>query len=409
MSLLVIQLPARPRLHPQTRTTAAPAPELAWVLSPDGRTVQSEGRCAAALLPQAGTTVAVCAITDVAFHRLDWPKAPAARLRAALAGLAEEALLDETDTLHLAAAPDAQAGEPGWLAVTDRDWLVAQLALVEGAGRPVDRIVPALWPDTLARGHFHADPLDEPPQPRLSWVDAQGVSTWPLAGSLSRALLPEPLPGDTMWTAEPAAAAPAERWLGQPVQVTGQADLLLAAAQSPWNLRQFELAPRHRGLAQLREAWRRFMTPGWRPVRLGLVGLVAAQIAGLNAWAWLQERELRDRRTEMTQILTRTHPQVRAVLDAPVQMERENEMLRTRAGRAGDGDLETLLQVAASVWPEGRAPQTIAFEPGQLRLGAPGLPPEQLEQMRSTLAPAGWLLDGGGEQVTLGRARTERR
>ena len=55
MSLLVVQLPDRPRLHPQGRTAAAPAQELGWVLSPDGRTVQSEGRCAAALLPQAGT------------------------------------------------------------------------------------------------------------------------------------------------------------------------------------------------------------------------------------------------------------------------------------------------------------------------------------------------------------------
>lgn len=405
MSLLVVQLPDRPRLHPQGRTAAAPAQELGWVLSPDGRTVQSEGRCAAALLPQAGTTVLACGPADVAFHRIDWPKAPPARLRAALAGLAEEALLDETDALHLAAAPDARAGEPGWLAAIDRDWLVAQIGAIEAGGRAVDRIVPMLWPDTLARGHFHVDPADEPPRPRLSWADAQGVSTWPVAGSLARSLLPEPLPGDTLWTAEPAAAAPAERWLGQPVQVTRQAELLLAAAQSPWNLRQFELAPRHRGLAQLREGWRRFMTPAWRPVRLGLLGLVLVQVVGLNAWAWLQEREIRSRRLEMTQLLTRTHPQVRAVLDAPVQMERENEMLRTSAGRAGDGDLETLLQVAASVWPEGRPPQTVAFEPGQIRLGVQGLPPELLEQMRTTLAPGGWRLEPGADQVQISQAR----
>ena len=165
MSLLVVQLPDRPRLHPQARTAAAPAQELGWVLSPDGRTVQSEGRCAAALLPQAGTTVLACGPADVAFHRIDWPKAPPARLRAALAGLAEEALLDETDALHLAAAPDARAGEPGWLAAIDRDWLVAQIGAIEAGGRAVDRIVPMLWPDTLARGHFHVDPADEPPPP----------------------------------------------------------------------------------------------------------------------------------------------------------------------------------------------------------------------------------------------------
>ena len=80
-------------------------------------------------------------------------------------------------------------------------------------------------------------------------------------------------------------------------------------------------------------------------------------------------------------------------------------MLRTSAGRAGDGDLETLMQVAASVWPEGRPPQTVAFEPGQIRLGVQGLPPELLEQMRTTLAPGGWRLEPGADQVQISQAR----
>ena len=43
-----------------------------------------------------------------------------------------------------------------------------------------------------------------------------------------------------------------------------------------------------------------------------------------------------------------THPQVRAVLDAPLQMARENDLLRASAGRPGDTDLEPLLQAAAT-------------------------------------------------------------
>ena len=406
MSLLVLQLPPRARLRAQG---LAPAPgpagqaELAYVLSADGQTIQSEGRCAVALLPKATNVVAVVAPDDVAFHRLTLPKAPAARLRAALGGLVEELVLDDTEALHLAQAPDARGGEAGWIAAVDRAWLVAQIAALEAAGRQVDRVVPALWPDPQAHGHFHVPEGGERPQPRLTWADAQGVSTWPLGGSLARPLLPEPLPEDTLWTAEPAAAAPAERWLGQSVQVLGSGAQLLAAAQSPWNLRQFDLAPRHRGLALLRDGWRQFLTPAWRPVRLGLVGLLLVQLVGLNAAAWLQRHELQGRRTAMLDLLRTTHPQVKAVLDAPVQMERENDALRSAAGKPGDNDLETLLQAAASAWPEGRPPQSLRFENGQLVLGAQMLAPDEVDRMRGQLAPTGWQVDASGSQITLSR------
>jgi general secretion pathway protein L len=409
MSLLVIQLPTRTRLHPQSRASAQGTgirAELGFVLSPDGQAIQSEGQCVASLLPKATTVVAVLAPADVAFHRLTCPKAPAARLRTALAGILEEQVLDEVEQLHLSLAPDARPGEETWVAAIDREWLTAELAALESAGVVADRVVPALWPDALAHGHFHVPYDDDKPKTLLTWADAQGVSTWPLQGSLSRGLLPEPLADNTLWTADPAAAAPAERWLGQPVQVLGKSASLLASAQSGWNLRQFELAARHRGLALLREAGKRFLTPGWRPVRLGLIGLLLAHLAGLNAWAWMQRNELQARRTSITNLLRTTHPQVRAVLDAPLQMARENELLRASAGRPGDTDLEPLLQAAASVWPDGRPPQVIRYENNRLSLGVPGLGTEEVTSMKATLEPAGWTVDHSDSQVTLSRPTT---
>ncbi|MEX8494815.1 type II secretion system protein GspL [Sphaerotilus sp.] len=409
MSLLVIQLPTRTRLHPQSRASAPGAgvrAELGFVLSPDGQSIQSEGQCAASLLPKATAVVAVLAPADVAFHRLTCPKAPAARLRAALAGILEEQVLDEVDQLHLGLAPDARPGDEAWVAAIDRGWLTAELAALETAGVVVDRVVPGLWPDAQAHGHFHVPYDDDKPKTLLTWADAQGVSTWPLQGSLSRGLLPEPLADNTLWTADPAAAAPAERWLGQPVQVLGMGARLLASAQSGWNLRQFELAARHRGLALLRDAGKQFLTPGWRPVRLGLIGLLLANLAGLNAWAWMQRNELQVRRTAVTNLLRTTHPQVRAVLDAPLQMARENEQLRASAGRPGDTDLEPLLQAAASVWPEGRPPQVIHYENGRLSLGAPGLGATEVSRMKATLEPAGWLIEHTDNQITLSRPTT---
>lgn len=406
MSLLAIQLPTRTRLHPQVRASAqgpGARAELGFVLSPDGQAVQTEGQCAPSLLPKATAVVAVLAPADVAFHRLTCPKAPAARLRAALAGMLEEQVLDEVDQLHLSLAPDARPGEETWVAAIDRAWLSAELAALESAGVVVDRVVPGLWPEAQAHGHFHVPLDDDKPRTLLTWADAQGVSTWPLQGSLSRGLLPEPLAEDTLWTADPAAAAPAERWLGQPVQVLGMGTRLLASAQSGWNLRQFDLAARHRGLALLRDAGKQFLTPGWRPVRLGLVGLVLAHLVGLNAWAWMQRTELQTRRTAVTNLLRTTHPQVRAVLDAPLQMARENELLRANAGRPGDTDLEPLLQAAASVWPDGRPPQLLRYENGRLSLGAPGVGAAELAQMRATLEPAGWSVDQDDNQITLSR------
>ena len=60
-----------------------------------GLSLESQGHCAAALLPRATMVVAALADADVSWHRIILPRAPAARLRAALQGVLEEAVLDE--------------------------------------------------------------------------------------------------------------------------------------------------------------------------------------------------------------------------------------------------------------------------------------------------------------------------
>jgi general secretion pathway protein L len=425
MSLLILQLPARDRLIAQDACAPPPAAlgsgECDWVQSSDGRSLHADGRCAAALLPRAATVVAVLAETDVAFHRIPCPKAPAARLRAALGGVLEEQLLDDSDGLHLALAPDARPGEAAWVAACDRAWLAAQLQALEQQGVVVDRVTPMAWPDEAAppRLHVHApraNALQEHSSAESSLFDdesglvsfshAEGCATWPMFGTASRALLPSPLPEQVRCTASAALAGAAERWLGRPVQVQTLSERLLAAAQGGWNLRQFELAPRHRGVALLRDGWRQLLSPAWRAVRWGLAGVVAVQLIGLNAWAWVQRHELQGQREEVLQLLRSTHPQVRAVLDAPVQMRRENEALRSAAGRAGDADLEPLLAAAASAWPENLPVQSLRYEGQQLILAAPGLGAAQAEQLRQRLAPAGWRVEATDGRITLQRTAT---
>jgi general secretion pathway protein L len=407
MSLLVILLPRRERLRAHRGASAElRADEWRYATSDDGLTVRAHGRCAPALLPKADTTIAVVADEDVGWHRITLPKAPPARLRAALGGVLEDALLDEPEATHFALAPDAAAGQPTWVAALNRPWLAGQLAALEQAGVAIERVVPAAWPDDPPAAHFHqSDEGDADAPLGLTWADAQGVATLRLQGGLARALLPQWQAQPARWSATPAAAAPAERWLGAAVRVLTDEERALQATRSTWNLRQFELAPRHRGTLALREAWKRVRSPAWRPVRLGLAALAAVQVVGLNLWAWHQRSEVAQRQQAMVELLREAHPQVRAVLDAPLQMQRETAALRAAAGRAGEGDLEALLQAAAQAWPADRGPvDALRFDGASLGFAAAGWTDAQVDTLRRRLAPDGWRVDAADGRLTLSRA-----
>ncbi len=401
--MLVILLAPRPRAGADEPAS----PSFSHVWSPDGVAVGSTGRAEARALPQATTIVAVTSPLDVAWHKLTLPKAPASRMRQALAGVLEEQLLEEPEQVHLALAPAAKAGDSGWVAATHRPWISDQLQALAAAHRTVDRLVPASAPGGLASGHFFTGAEADrggPDDLWLAWADAEGALCLRAAGSLARECLPAWQAQQPRWSATPAAAAAAERWLGGAVSVQTDAEHALAAARSSWNLRQFELAPRSRGLRPFRDFGRHFWGPVWRPIRWGAVALLAVHLVGLNAWAWQQQHTLDSRRSAMNELLRSSHPQVRSVLDAPLQMQRETDLLRAAAGRAGDEDFETLLALAAASWPEGRAPlDQLRFELGRLELPAPGWAPEQVQQLRSKVEQLGGRLSSDQAQLTLSR------
>ena len=166
MTVLAIQLPPRERLSarvsgPEAASGMRLPTEWPFVFSADGRNVTQTGSAALALLPRADHTVLVLAEADVSWHAIDIPKAPPARLRAALLGVMEDALLEDEDALHFALAPDTQPGRKGWVAVTHRPRLLAALAALEAGGASVERVVSASLPASIAaaeaepsRGHF---------------------------------------------------------------------------------------------------------------------------------------------------------------------------------------------------------------------------------------------------------------
>ncbi|MEO8060474.1 MAG: type II secretion system protein GspL [Burkholderiales bacterium] len=417
MSTLVVHIPQRRRLRSRSPGGLEPeasrlGTEYVYVTSPDGLALQSQGQCAASLLPKATNVIAVLSDADVSWHRITLPKAPAARLRAALGGVLEDALLEDPADVHLAIAPQSSAGQPTWVAAVSHQWLRAEIAALEKAEVFVERIVPMAWPDDPPIGHFaelYAEEGAATEGIALHWAHADGVASVRLQGGLARALVPSPAPQGTRWSATPGAAAAAEQWLGAPVNVFPPGHRMLQAARTLWNLRQFDLARRTRGARALRDSLRKLFSPEWRPVRYGLGALVLAQIVGLNLWAWHQQSAVAAKRAAMQSLVKAAFPKVSELdiqRDAAAVMQRETTNLRALAGRPGDTDLEAMLQAASSAWPAERpATESLRFEPGKLTLSAGGWNDGQIEQFRSVLRPGGWQVEASEGRLTLTRAR----
>ena len=398
MSTLIVPLP----------TGNAPSTaEWPYVLTHDGRSMAQHGEAPAALLPAPGRpaeVVAVVPVSALSWHPVVLPpgtRANSPRLQALLEGLLEDRLLAAPHELHLALGPAGAQGAVRWVAACDRTWLLAGLQALEQAGRPVTRIVPECWPVADA--------------PALRAVGPPEQARWLVSTSHAQApVLSCPLtPATTAWLkasdptlpvlAEPAVAALAEQAMGRSVTLETAAERWLAAARSPWDLAQHQLARsgRHRAAQRLTRGLQELLhAPAWRPLRWGLAALVVAQIGGLNAWAWKDRQALAQRQQAIRQVLTQTFPSVPVVVDAPLQMRREIHALRQASGMASGQDLETLLGAAAAALPADRAPTAIDFTPGELRLKGLNLQGSALDDAQARLQAGGFSVRQEGD-VTL--------
>ncbi|MDB5892775.1 MAG: hypothetical protein JWQ88_306 [Rhodoferax sp.] len=427
MSTLIVLLP----LLPLESLGAATLYD--YVLSDDDRTPTQHDRAAASLLPAGarGVTevVAVVPARALSWHRVELPKGSfgratlgkgggrgtgggTPRLRALFDGLLEDRLLEEPGDLHFAVQPDAHDGAAVWVAACQRDWLRAALAPFEAVKRPVTRIVPEFAPAP------EDNTVDLPPLQVMGSVDApliasitpQGVSLLPLnAGTLALALAQRQTAGGPLATAgdvvpivaEPAVAQLAEAVAGHPVTIGTPAQRFLDAAHSRWDLAQFEFSSSGRSRA-FKQAGQRasflWQAPQWRAARWGVGVLLAAQVVGLNAWAWKESSSLESQRALIRNTLTQTFPNVRVVVDAPVQMERELVNLRQAAGAASGRDLEAMLGAVAETAPPGVVLTAIDFNNGEARIRGLG---EQGRELAGPLAGRGYAARADGDQLVV--------
>ena len=372
MTSLIVSLP---------RTLPAPATLCEGVLSNDGRTVLRTVEAPVALLPApAGVEiVALVPVTRLSWHRLELPRGAlkanlfqegnAGRLRTILDGLLEDRVLDDTGQLHFAIEPHARDGEPVWVAACDRAWLHAWLAALEQAGRPVSRIVPELAPPASGAPEIASLRVTGTPEnAQLLLAGADGVTLLPL--SVATALLIT-WPEDAGVLAEPGVAALAEHFFNRAVTPETAAERWLAAAQSGWDLAQFDLlytrgTRTRKRLSAVTAALLR--APRWRAARWAAAVLVASNLIGLQAWAWKEQSAQAAQRSAIRSTLSTTFPEVRVVRDAPVQMARALADLQRRNGAASASDMETMLGQFQAAAPDGQAPSAIEFIADELRL-----------------------------------------
>ena len=412
MRTLIIQLPSGP-----------PSPTLAYAhgrveAEPGSRTLALQW-AATALLPGADRqteTVALVPAAALSWHRVELPAGlhkQAQRVQAALQGVLEDRLLDDSEHMHLALQADWANNPRPWVAACDRAWLSAHLQALEQAGLTVHRIVPELSPGT-PDSPVQLTALGDADTGWL-WVShpERGVwgQPWPAlrpAGLATheRLGLSESEQATASLQAEPGAVALATELLGSGVRLMPPAQHWLAALAGDWDLAQFELRANARS-RQLKN-WQRtasslWYSPTWRPARWGFWLLLAAQLVGLNAWAWKTRADWQAQQSSWAQVLRETFPKTTLVVDAPLQMGQQVERLRQGSGQLGADDLESMLAALGQALPPGlAAPRQWAYQTGQMRLQDFQPDAAQQQALTQSLSALGyaWRTQGDGWLMT---------
>lgn len=376
-----------------------------YALTQDGLTLIDHGRATAALLPathtMAAEVVVVVPARALSWHQVTLPKGTRAdsasnpqRLRAVLSGLLEEHLLDEPEHLHFAMSPKPHTDTPVWVAVCNRAWLHAWLHALEATQRPVSRIVPEFAPGIQAPQTAPANTLylTEGLLPaQLVAPSHQGVMVLPL----SRAALAL-LEGSehAALVAEPSVASVAEQWFQRPVSLQSSAQRSVMAAQSDWNLAQFDLinTGSTRTLKRLNSVWQTFLhAPQWRAARWSSVLLVAIHLVGLNTWAWKERSALDYQRAAIRSTLSDTFPEVKVIVDAPLQMARALTQLQQATGTSSGQDLEAVLGHLSALLPTNQALSDIEFSASQARLKGLSLSTEEANALSAEMKTRGYV------------------
>jgi general secretion pathway protein L len=382
MSTLIISLP----LEAATAQT-----EFNFVVTDDGLSVAQTGRARAEALPlldkPGDACIATAPLRALSWHPVTVPEGVtvgSARLRAVLVGLLEDKLLDDPDLLHFALPPTFQPGTAQWIAVCDRRWLAMAVQGLEAAHRPVLRVVPE-WGPPAAPPHLHVTGTEKELQGVV--CGDNGLGFFPLSAELLEGFLPT----DTV-SAEPILLALASQVLQRSVTPLSQAERMVQVSRSAWDLSK---RLQKRNLAN-RGKLEWLQAPRWRLARWAAVFLMAVNLLGLNALAWVDQYQLAAKKKAMHSVLTGSFPNVKTVIDAPVQMAREVRLLEQASAAASTVDLDVMLGVLNRTLPAGQTLQGVDYANGQLRVSGLELSADEARALTTSLQAQGYSasLDG---------------
>lgn len=375
---------------------------LDFVLSQDGASVSRQGNASPALLPAATELIAAVPPQALSWHAVRLPeglklhaRSDANKLRTALIGLMEEQLLADPDTLHLAVF-DHPTPQHLWVAVCDAQALRAALQVLEDAGRVVHRVVPAYSP---ASGPEDTSTLHVSGEGGSQLVLRHPGGVLCLQGSDEawRLVLNLPIVGDASTlqiTAEPAAVRQAEHKLGRAVTLLTPAQHVLSLMASPFNLAQHAFAQSRRLRWQkqlLQSLMAMWQARAWRPARVGLVLLLLVNLVGVKLLAWHEQSLLQAQRAQAAQLLQTTFPEVKLVVDAPLQMARSLAQLQQGSAI----DLSLALQTVAQTWPNANI-TGLVFSATDVRLQGLALDAAQSSQLQAAFKAAGLVAQAAG-------------
>lgn len=374
-----------------------------YLLCDENHALLQQGRALTAQLPPATALCLLVPPEMLSWHTLRLPPVASARIPQVLAGLLEDRLLDDPAALAFAVGGSAHPDGTRSVVALDKVWMRSAMDWFEQHGRPVAQVLPQFAPAASDSGQLRLLALGVPEHGSFVLVGPDVVLTLPLDTGATE-LVALGYTGTLPLLADAALATQVETLFGRPGRVLQASDRWLSAARSGWELAQFDLAitRRARLLRRVTQVLKGFWRDThWRPFRWGVVLLLLANVAGLNAWAWRLEATLLAKREQARATLLQAFPKVRTVLDAPLQMERELALVRRSSGALAATDLEAMLAAAGSVVPPGAGATGIEFAAGALTLTGTGLTPAQWASANERLARQGYTARLDADRLTL--------
>ena len=376
-----------PSQHPPQQSTQQPSPQPSpsarypYWLSENGQSVSKSGVALQTELAQlsannSGEVVAVLNWQSVSWHKVQLPKKAASQVNALLHGLLEDQLLDEISATHLILPSNIdsliQNETEVIVGACNKAWLRAALLPLQAVGLTIQRIVCELTPtpSTPPALYFLGDASDQ----SLSAVlcSSSAVQMLPIKSPQWSAFKELRDPGLRI-LAEPQWAKSTGEMVGREPTLFTTAQRMMQAVQSNWDAATGEWAQSGslRLARRLQKAYLDFVhAPHWSWSRRTLILSLVVNLIGLNAWAWIERASLKQRESSLSQLVKESFPSIGLVVDPSLQMQREMKKLRHARGQSAEGDLESMLSVAASNLPPNYKLQSLDYSPNELRLNA---------------------------------------